>query len=200
MPRPERLAAPGITALKAVLDACVLAGSIRRHMLLSFAEAGLFEPVWSQPILDETRRAVPKTLSGSLLPPEARVGHADEVCRLLNASFPGALQSCPKGPDIPGLPDPDDAHVIRLAHGTRCDLIVTENLKDFPPEILSGLDLVRSSCDSFLSALTELEPAAASHALERLRFRIGLEEVNRQSMLLTLRRVGLKRTARLLNS
>ncbi len=38
----------------ALIDACVLAGALRRNILLSLAEAGLFRPRWSARILDET--------------------------------------------------------------------------------------------------------------------------------------------------
>lgn len=42
----------------ALLDACVLGGALRRNMLLSLAEAGLFRPRWSTRILDETLKAI----------------------------------------------------------------------------------------------------------------------------------------------
>lgn len=42
----------------ALLDACVLGGALRRNMLLSLAEAGLFRPRWSSRVLDETQKAI----------------------------------------------------------------------------------------------------------------------------------------------
>ena len=42
----------------ALLDACVLAGVLKRNLLLSLAEAELFRPRWSEPILDEMERAI----------------------------------------------------------------------------------------------------------------------------------------------
>lgn len=42
----------------ALLDACVLGGALRRNMLLSLAEAGLFRPRWSSRILDECHLAL----------------------------------------------------------------------------------------------------------------------------------------------
>ncbi len=38
----------------ALIDACVLGGALRRNMLLSLADVGLFRPRWSSHILDET--------------------------------------------------------------------------------------------------------------------------------------------------
>ena len=45
------------TRYTALLDACVLGGALRRNMLLSFAEAYLFNPKWSLRILDVTQKA-----------------------------------------------------------------------------------------------------------------------------------------------
>lgn len=42
----------------ALLDACVLGGALRRNMLLSLAEAGLFRPRWSGRVLEETQKAI----------------------------------------------------------------------------------------------------------------------------------------------
>ena len=46
------------TRYTALLDACVLGGALRRNMLLSLAEAYLFNPKWSLRILDETQKAI----------------------------------------------------------------------------------------------------------------------------------------------
>jgi len=48
----------------ALLDACVLGGALRRNMLLSLAEAGLFRPRWSSRILDETQKAIAQITKG----------------------------------------------------------------------------------------------------------------------------------------
>ncbi|HBJ92237.1 MAG TPA: hypothetical protein DDZ43_05120, partial [Hyphomonadaceae bacterium] len=78
--------------IRAVIDACILAGTIRRHMVLLFAHEGLLEPVWSPRILDETQRAIPKTLKASGMDKETLTQHAGTMCDLILESFPEALQ------------------------------------------------------------------------------------------------------------
>ena len=43
-----------------VLDACVLVPIRLATTLLWLAETGLFQPLWSEPILDEVQRNLPK--------------------------------------------------------------------------------------------------------------------------------------------
>jgi hypothetical protein len=47
----------------AFIDACVLAGALRRDILLSLAEAEFFRVRWSRPFMDETRGAIASMLS-----------------------------------------------------------------------------------------------------------------------------------------
>ncbi len=54
------------------------------------------------------------------------------------------------------LPDPDDRHVLAAAIFGRCDAIVTQNLKDFPPESLSPFGIESQHPEDFYS-----EPAVS---------------------------------------
>lgn len=47
------------------------------------------------------------------------------------------------------LPDPDDRHVLAAAIVGRCDAIVTQNLKDFPPETLAPFSIETQHPDDF---------------------------------------------------
>ena len=51
--------------MRAVLDACVLFPPVLRDLLLGMAEAGLYEPKWSDRILEEWARAVVKLGPGA---------------------------------------------------------------------------------------------------------------------------------------
>lgn len=55
----------------ALLDACVLGGALRRNMLLSLAEAGLFRPRWSNRILDETQKAISEITKAQQMGPDS---------------------------------------------------------------------------------------------------------------------------------
>ena len=48
------------------------------------------------------------------------------------------------------LPDPDDRHVLAAAIVGRCDVIVTQNLKDFPEEALARFEIEVQHPDEFL--------------------------------------------------
>ena len=47
----------------ALVDACALAGALKRNLLLTLAEAEFFRLRWSDTILDETEAAIAKMLA-----------------------------------------------------------------------------------------------------------------------------------------
>ena len=111
--------------LTAVLDACVLVPISLADTLLTFADAGLFQPLWSDLILVEVKR----TMTGKLGMPEDRV-----TARLdqMNQAFPGATVT---GFEhlIPSMTNhPKDRHVLAAAIEGGASTIVTANITDFP--------------------------------------------------------------------
>jgi hypothetical protein len=70
------------------------------------------------------------------------------------------------------LPDPHDRHVVAAAWAGRADVIVTDNLADFPPDALPA-PLFRQSLDDFLLDSLDLYPAQVVAAVRAVARRTG---------------------------
>lgn len=146
-----------------ILDANVLYPVRMRDTLLRFCEAGLFRARWSQMILDEWKRALLRRKPGLRANIEAQIED-------MEIAFP---EACVVGfadlIDTIHLPDPDDRHVVAAAIVADAEHIVTENLKDFPPETVLKFGIEAVSADDFLASTFELYPSQATAALRRMR-------------------------------
>lgn len=143
----------------AVLDANALIPIRLASTLLWLAEAGLFQPLWSDRILEEVERNLPKL---GLDPQKA----ARRVASMRDAFGGEAL--------VDGFDElicemtchPKDAHVLAAAVHDEADVLVTFNLKDFPAESTGphGVEVLHP--DSFLLQLLNELPTSVIEALE----------------------------------
>ncbi len=120
-----------MTSFGAVLDANVLMMAGPRDTLLRAAEAGLYRPYWSERILGEVRRNLIELLTRrGRADPDVAVSYLiDEMC----GQFPEAMVEGYE-PLIPVMTNEErDRHVLAAAVVCRAQVIVTENLGDFPP-------------------------------------------------------------------
>jgi predicted nucleic acid-binding protein len=150
-------------APKAVLDACVLYPTLLREILQGAAEAGLYQPVFSERILREWVLATAK------LGPEAPA-IAEGEAAVLRAAFPRALVR--EQPQIEArllLPDPNDRHVLATAIASGADAIVTFNAQDFPGHVLAAEGLTRRDPDGFLWELQSRHPEVMAGIVEAVR-------------------------------
>jgi len=92
------------------------------------------------------------------------------------------------------LPDPGDAHVLAAALKTRAAIIVTDNLKDFPAEILGPLNLEARSADDFIADTIALDPGRAVAAVRTMRERFKRPEKTAEVLLLDMEAEGLTET------
>ncbi len=67
------------------------------------------------------------------------------------------------------LPDPDDNHVLAAAISSSASVIVTDNLGDFPAEVLAPHAIDAISADDFLADTIKIDPPEAILALRRMR-------------------------------
>jgi predicted nucleic acid-binding protein len=146
-----------------VLDANVLYPFRKRDVLLRFCQAGLFRARWSRLVLDEWTR--------NLLAEKPHLAQSVEAqLDAMQRAFP---EACVTGhePLIEALklPDPDDRHVLAAAIRCGAQHIVTENLRDFPEDVLAEFAVEAIDADEFLSRTFDLYPAAAIEALKIMR-------------------------------
>jgi hypothetical protein len=160
-------------AFSAFLDTCVLVPSRGRDVLLEVAASGVYRPLWSSGVLDELARTL-RTLG------ERRGEASDEtdayvgrLARQMTTSFPDALvEGWERVEGSIELPDLNDRHVVAAALMGRADVIVTDNVKDFPTDELPR-SLFTQSLDDFLLDSLDLHPAAVISAVVRVADRTG---------------------------
>jgi hypothetical protein len=182
----------------ALIDACTLADTLKRNLLLTLAEAGFFRLRWSGPILDETEAAI-----DGILRKKGRTDAADRAKRA-RASMEAAFEDAMVTdfdiflPAAAGLPDPDDAHVVAAAIKTQAAMIVTENLKDFPAATLATLDMEAKSADEFIADTIALDEGRAVAAIRRMRERFEKPQMTAGALLLSMEATGLVEAVNLL--
>ena len=130
----------------AVLDACALVPIRLATTLLWLSEAGIFELLWSDRILDEVQRNLPK-----LGISEEKAAHR---VRTMHEAFGGSALIDDFDHLIADMTcDPKDCHVLAAAVRAEADTLVTFNLKDFPPDSTSGWQVDALHPDMFLTGL-----------------------------------------------
>ncbi len=125
--------------------------------LLRLAEINAYNPIWSEQIFGETRAA----LLNMNYPRRAAEWRLDAMRR----AFPEAMVVSTEAQPSYGLPDPDDDHVLHVAVVSPAELILTHNLKDFPPEVCDRQGVQAISPDDFLSNQFYRFPVLVSDAI-----------------------------------
>lgn len=142
------------------MDACALIPIRLTTALLWLAEAGLFEVLWSDAILDEVERNLPK-VGISREQAARRVG-------MMRQAFGAAALVDDFEHLIPDMTcDAKDRHVLAAAVRGGAGSLVTFNRKDFPPASTAayGIDVIHP--DLFLVRLLAERPNDVVAALER---------------------------------
>lgn len=176
-----------------VLDTNVIYPIDIRDLLFWFASYDLYTPKWSKHIFDEwisvmKRKGVPDKEI------RKRVANA-------NAAFPDALvKNYEPLIDALKLPDMDDCHVLAAAIKTNANIIVTNNLKDFPEDYLATYGLSAKKADDFITDIIDLNQEQAVQAFMMLVQHKGNPDLNQFEVLDRYRKIGLIDTANYLHS
>ncbi len=177
----------------ALLDANVLYSAGLRDLLLRLADRYLFAPLWSADIHKEWMN--------SLLANRTDIAPVvlDRTRAVMDEHFPQAIvkgyRTTAAGLD---LPDPDDRHVLAAAIVGEADVIVTENLRDFPASRLSLHAITAQRPDDFISNLFEADPTAVLATVRDHRAALRNPPRSASDHLTALERLGLNRTTELL--
>ncbi len=171
-----------------VLDTNVIYPIHIRDLLFWLAHYDLFTVKWSIHIFDEWATVMRhKGISDEEI--SKRIGIA-------NRAFPDALvENYESLINQLSLPDPKDRHVLAAAIKTNANLIVTNNLKDFPASYLSTFGLAAKSADDFITDIIDLNPHKALEAFNTLVLHKVNPDLDHYEMLDRYRNLGLKETA-----
>lgn len=173
----------------ALYDACVFYPAPLRDLLMELAITDLFRARWSPTIHDEwidnLARDRPDIPRPRLEAMRAKVDHCVRDC--LVTGYEDLIPSL-------SLPDPGDRHVLAAAIKARADVIVTNNLRDFPIAILGRYGIEAQSPDDFIANLLDLNAGSVVAAVKQVRQRLKKPPRTAEEYLVTLVRQGLSAT------
>lgn len=150
-------------AFVVLYDANVLYPSTLRDLLIRVAQAGLVQAKWTDQILDEVFRNL------KINRPDLEDARLDRTRELMNRAVRDCLVTGYEPLiDALKLPDPDDRHVLAAAVKARAQVIVTNNLKDFPPDELAAWDIEAKGADDFILDQIDLSRDTVYGAVQRI--------------------------------
>ena len=179
-----------------VYDANVLYPNTLRDLLIRIAQQPyLVQAKWTDQIMDETLRALQKNR------PDITEEKAARLRELIN----GAVRDCLVTGYQPliealDLPDPDDRHVLAAAIKVNAQLIVTRNLKDFPPKTLAQWGIRPKSPDNFVRDVMDFDSQAVWACVQQIVDSRTRRPVTVDDVLDELQRDGLVASASALRS
>ncbi|WP_297586059.1 PIN domain-containing protein [Roseibium sp.] len=173
-----------------VLDANVIYPNRMRDILLTLVHHGLFRAVWTDEIMEEWSRNV-------LANHATTQDKIDRTIAIMKSAFEANWidHHRPLIEGIEGLPDADDRHVVAAAIAANAQQIVTNNIKDFPADVLEEHELEAIDPDTFLVGQFELNPPLAIKAVRTVRQRYGNPSMTRSEFLTDLTAKGMPKFA-----
>jgi predicted nucleic acid-binding protein len=175
-------------AFVVIYDACVLFPAPLRDLLIRVAQTRLVQAKWTNRILDEMVDNILEQrtdLERSKLE-RTRALMCDAVRDCLVFAYEDLIEAL-------DLPDPDDRHVLAAAIRCGAQVIVTENIRDFPAETLAKYSIEAQTADEFLDGLLDLSPGRVVEALTSQAAELKNPPMTVDDILATLAQLGLVR-------
>lgn len=170
-------------------DACVLWPAPLRDLLIRLGIAGLVQAKWTDQILDEVFRTIqgkrPHLSTDALLRTRTMMNRAVRDCLIVD--YHGYIPAL-------NLPDPGDRHVLAAAIQGGVQVIVTFNLKDFPPEQLAPFRMEARHPDILLLELLDQSEGRVLQILQEQAAALKNPPVALEDLVGTLQVCGLPRS------
>ena len=173
----------------ATYDACVLHPAGLRDLFVRLAGTGLFRAKWSNDILDEMVASVLRRR------PELDPAELERTRKLMCDAVPDCLTTGYAAlVEALDLPDPGDRHVLATAIRSGSQVIVTENIRDFPASSLEIYDMEAQTPDVFVLHLIDLSPTTVARVIDEQVQALKRQPLTRADVLDRLARSGLRRS------
>lgn len=145
-----------------VYDACVLYPASLRDLLMRLARANLFQAKWTEEILDEVfeNLIADRPDLDPLKLAVTRQRMCDAVTDCLVTKYQGLVPALE-------LPDAKDRHVLAAAIRSGAQVVVTDNIKDFPDGTLADYGIEAQTADQFVLHVMDLAPEVVVEIVKR---------------------------------
>jgi predicted nucleic acid-binding protein len=173
-----------------VYDSCVLYPNTLRDLLIRIAQAGLVQAKWTDKILDEVFRNL-RANRPDLDPvrlDRTRTLMVKNVRDCLVTGYEpliGALE----------LPDPDDRHVLAAGIKAHAQVVVTNNVRDFPTAAVNQWGIEAKSADEFVLDQVSLDPKTVWACVRQMADACRNPPVTTDDVLVRLEKLDLTRSA-----
>jgi hypothetical protein len=178
------------TNFTVIYDANIFFGAFRRTLMMHLAQAGIFRARWTEDIHKEWISHLKEKY------PDIDVEKIQRTRGLIDAAVPDCLvrnyRGIAKGLD---LPDENDRHVLAAAIKAGAQLIVTYNVRDFPPDVLSEYDIEAQHPDDFILYQKEENLSLVIEKLRRCRLEFHNPALSIEEFIQRLRNSELPLTA-----
>ena len=176
-----------------LFDACIFYPASLRDVMMYLAGTGLFRAKWTDKIHDEW--------ISNLLEDQPEIS-PERLARIRRKMDNAVLDALVVGYEplinTVELPDPDDRHVLAAAIHAGATIIVTNNIRDFPADVLEPLGIKTLTPDEFLVRLIDEDAEDVLATIKRQRERLKNPPKTVDEHLATLEKQGLAKTVAIL--
>lgn len=176
-----------------VYDSCVLYPASLRDLLMRLARANLFQAKWTEEILDEVFDNL--IADRPDLDPAKLAVTRQRMCEAVTDCLVTGHQSLIRALE---LPDAKDRHVLAAAIRSGAQVIVTDNVKDFPDSALADYGIEAQTSDEFVLHVMDLAPDLVVEIVKRQAADLRNPIRTTEDVLESLERHGLKSSVAML--